>query len=128
MFPFKPGNIIRCVPERKNMNRDYSLTMGAGLHRQDVELPDFRVGDWDAADGDTIPVNEDVSSGIPLVSQDPVRGIGIIDSQGEMKIAGGIKPVNMIKSFGNLEVPLFPLGTQYTAGGTEGIINEMPIH
>jgi len=62
------------------------------------------------------------AAGMAFVGQYPVGGIGIINAQGEVKIAERVKMIDLIKALRHPPVTFATLGTFMSGGRTDGIV------
>src|SRR5580692_7555351 len=98
----EPLESVFCQPRREYLDRNVTLARGTHLHRQPIDLLDPFVGYGNAADGHAIPMQENISAGIGVRSEDPVGGVRIADVQAQEKIALRVEPIQFVEAFGNL--------------------------
>ena len=73
----------------------------AGFYRRQVHLFDFVIGQRNAADGDTVTVNKNVTPQRPVrmgFFAESVCHVGIIQTQRKIEITGRIETVDKIKA------------------------------
>ena len=67
-------------------------------HREPVDLLDSLVGNGNAADRDTVPVQKNVAARILLGAEDAVGGVRIADMKTQIEIALRIEPVKLVET------------------------------
>ena len=80
------------------------LSLSARQYRQPVNFFDSAIRDGNAANRDTVAVQEDVATQILFRSQDAVGGVRIADVQAQIEIALRVKPIQLVKTFRDLFV------------------------
>jgi hypothetical protein len=69
-----------------------------------VNLLDAIVGDRNTADGDAVPVQENVAAQVLFRAEDAVGSVWIADMKAQIEIALRIEPIEFIEALGNLYI------------------------
>src|SRR5215218_2492481 len=68
-----------------------------------------------AANGGSPPMDEDIVAGLLVIAENSVRGIGIVEPEGDVEVALRIEAIDLVKTLGRLAVAFAPLGPRAAA-------------
>jgi predicted aldo/keto reductase-like oxidoreductase len=99
------------------MHGDPALSAIADIESDEVELLDGVIADRRAANAQFLAVNVDVAARIFGITEQPVRGIRIIETHGKMEEAFRIEALDFVKTLRRLAITLASLWTGATGAG-----------
>lgn len=90
-----------------------------------VEFFDHGVSHGQAANRDVAAVDENVAAwlfAILLLCFFPIKGVGVVEFHGQMKVAIRVEPRDFIQTLGDLKIAFSEFGSQFTTTGQNGIV------